>query len=173
MSRLLLHPQSVLCCSQQRKCISTCTLRSETCRGILISPVSIACRGVSKETRGTAYIVYEDIYDAKTAVEHLSGFNVANRYLIVLYYNTAKQNKKASVLAASLPCPGLLRFRICGACSRHVSGSHQNFLARPVEPGEATPTHSTRAVSAGQHKGKGGGGALEYRMAHSKGCPCR
>ena len=54
------------------------------------------CRGVSKDTRGTAYIVYEDIYDAKTAVEHLSGFNVANRYLIVLYYNTAKQNKKVS-----------------------------------------------------------------------------
>ena len=28
--------------------------------------------------------MYEDIYDAKTAVDHLSGFNVANRYLIVL-----------------------------------------------------------------------------------------
>ncbi|KAI3699726.1 hypothetical protein L2E82_44197 [Cichorium intybus] len=26
---------------------------------------------------------YEDIYDAKTAVDHLSGFKVANRYLIV------------------------------------------------------------------------------------------
>ncbi|KAK9901660.1 hypothetical protein WJX75_007164 [Coccomyxa subellipsoidea] len=50
--------------------------------------------GTSKETRGTAYVVYEDIYDAKTAVDHLSGFNVANRYLIVLYYNTSKQSKK-------------------------------------------------------------------------------
>jgi len=39
-------------------------------------------------------VVYEDIYDAKTAVDHLSGFNVANRYLIVLYYNTSKQTKK-------------------------------------------------------------------------------
>lgn len=38
--------------------------------------------------------MYEDIYDAKTAVDHLSGFNVANRYLIVLYYNTSKQSKK-------------------------------------------------------------------------------
>ncbi len=44
--------------------------------------------------------MYEDIYDAKTAVEHLSGFNVANRYLIVLYYNTAKQNKKVGVALA-------------------------------------------------------------------------
>lgn len=32
--------------------------------------------GSSKETRGTAYVVYEDIFDAKTAVDHLSGFNV-------------------------------------------------------------------------------------------------
>jgi pre-mRNA branch site protein p14 len=35
--------------------------------------------GSTKETRGTAYVVYEDIYDAKNAVDHLSGFNVANR----------------------------------------------------------------------------------------------
>ncbi len=36
----------------------------------------------------------QDIYDAKTAVEHLKGFNVANRYLILLYYNPARMNKK-------------------------------------------------------------------------------
>ena len=82
-----------------------CMLCLEIVKATLYLPVKIACRGVSKETRGTAYIVYEDIYDAKTAVEHLSGFNVANRYLIVLYYNTAKQNKKASVASALLPCP--------------------------------------------------------------------
>ncbi len=35
--------------------------------------------GNSKDTRGTAYIVYEDIFDAKTAVDHLSGFNVQVR----------------------------------------------------------------------------------------------
>uniref|UniRef100_A0A7S0RMV2 RRM domain-containing protein n=1 Tax=Pyramimonas obovata TaxID=1411642 RepID=A0A7S0RMV2_9CHLO len=50
--------------------------------------------GNTKDTRGTAFVVYEDIYDAKTAVDHLSGFNVANRYLIVLYYQQAKLNKK-------------------------------------------------------------------------------
>ncbi len=53
-------------------------------------------QGVGKETRGTAYVVYEDIYDAKTACEKLSGFNVNNRYLIVLYYNPLKHNKKIS-----------------------------------------------------------------------------
>ncbi|GJP40898.1 hypothetical protein CLOM_g562 [Closterium sp. NIES-68] len=50
--------------------------------------------GVTKETRGTAFVVYEDIYDAKNAVDHLSGFNVANRYLIVLYYQQSKFTKK-------------------------------------------------------------------------------
>ena len=39
-------------------------------------------------------MVYEDIYDAKTAVDHLSGFNVANRYLIVLYFSQARMGKK-------------------------------------------------------------------------------
>jgi pre-mRNA branch site protein p14 len=39
-------------------------------------------------------VVYEDIYDAKAAADHLSGFNVANRYLIVLFYAPARQAKK-------------------------------------------------------------------------------
>ena len=50
--------------------------------------------GDRKDTKGTAFVVYEDIYDAKNAVEHLSGFNVANRYLIVLYYNAKHVAKK-------------------------------------------------------------------------------
>lgn len=41
--------------------------------------------GNTPETRGTAYVVYEDIFDAKNAVDHLSGFNVAGLYLIVRY----------------------------------------------------------------------------------------
>jgi len=46
--------------------------------------------GNKPETRGTAFVVYEDIYDAKNAVDHLSGFNVCGRYLIVLYYQPTK-----------------------------------------------------------------------------------
>jgi pre-mRNA branch site protein p14 len=52
--------------------------------------------GNTKDTRGTAYVVYEDIYDAKAAQEHLSGFNVQNRYLIVLFYNTKRHLQKMS-----------------------------------------------------------------------------
>lgn len=59
-------------------------------------PIRQIRAGQSKEARGTAYVVYDDIYDAKQACDHLSGFNVANRYLIVLYYNPTRQNKKVS-----------------------------------------------------------------------------
>jgi pre-mRNA branch site protein p14 len=48
-----------------------------------------------KDTRGTALVVYEDIYDAKSAVDHLSGFNVGGRYLVVLYYQPAKFQRRA------------------------------------------------------------------------------
>jgi pre-mRNA branch site protein p14 len=50
-----------------------------------------------KDTRGTAFVVYEDIYDAKSAVDHLSGFNVGGRYLVVLYYQPAKLERKAEL----------------------------------------------------------------------------
>jgi pre-mRNA branch site protein p14 len=50
-----------------------------------------------KDTKGTAFVVYEDIYDAKSAVDHLSGFNVGGRYLIVLYYQPAKFQKRAQL----------------------------------------------------------------------------
>ena len=50
-----------------------------------------------KDTRGTAYVIYEDIYDAKAAVDHLSGFNVGGRYLVVLYYQPAKIQKRTEL----------------------------------------------------------------------------
>jgi len=46
--------------------------------------------GNTPETRGTAFVVYEDIFDAKNACDHLSGFNVCNRYLVVLYYQVSE-----------------------------------------------------------------------------------
>jgi pre-mRNA branch site protein p14 len=50
--------------------------------------------GNANDTRGTAFVVYEDIYDAKTALEHLSGYNVCGRYLVVLYYQQTRMQKK-------------------------------------------------------------------------------
>lgn len=43
------------------------------------------------------YLETQDIYDAKAAVDHLSGFNVGGRYLIVLYYQPAKFEKRAAL----------------------------------------------------------------------------
>jgi len=36
-------------------------------------------RGNKPDTRGTSFVVYDDIYDAKNACDHLSGFNVGGR----------------------------------------------------------------------------------------------
>lgn len=51
---------------------------------------------------GTAYVVYEDIWDAKNACDHLSGFNVCNRYLVVLYYQATKAFKQQDLSAKEL-----------------------------------------------------------------------
>lgn len=56
-----------------------------------------ALRGNTPESRGTAYVVYEDIFDAKNACDHLSGFNVCNRYLVVLYYNANRVRRSCVV----------------------------------------------------------------------------
>lgn len=57
----------------------------------------IISRGNTPDTRGTAFVVYEDIFDAKNACDHLSGFNVCNRYLVVLYYQSSKAFKKTDI----------------------------------------------------------------------------
>jgi len=49
--------------------------------------------GDAPATKGTAFVVYEDILDAKNALDHLSGFNVCGRYLVVLYYRQTSQSK--------------------------------------------------------------------------------
>ncbi len=80
-------------------------------------------RGTTKETRGTAYVVYEDIYDAKNACDHLSGFNVANRYLIVLYYNPQRLSKKVraqGLVSAQAHAKKMARNTAAGACSRNL-----------------------------------------------------
>lgn len=57
-------------------------------------------KGNTDKTRGSAFVVYEDVFDARSAVEQLSGFNVAGRYLIVLYYNPRRAAQRQQMLAA-------------------------------------------------------------------------
>jgi pre-mRNA branch site protein p14 len=51
------------------------------------------------KTRGTAFVVMEDIFDAKSAVDHLSGFSVGGRYLTVLYYQPKQRKTSINVEA--------------------------------------------------------------------------
>ena len=52
--------------------------------------------GTTATTRGKAYVVYEDIFDAQRAVTHLNGFNVMGRYLVVLYWKGDKDRDKGA-----------------------------------------------------------------------------
>ena len=39
-------------------------------------------QGTANNTKGTAFVVYDDVTDAKQACDKLNGFNFQNRYLV-------------------------------------------------------------------------------------------
>jgi pre-mRNA branch site protein p14 len=39
-------------------------------------------QGIANNTKGTAFVVYEDVMDAKQACDKLNGFNFQSRYLV-------------------------------------------------------------------------------------------
>jgi hypothetical protein len=52
-------------------------------------------RAASDHSRaGTAFVVYEDLSDAKSAFEHLNGFHLQERYIVLLFYSREKQQEK-------------------------------------------------------------------------------
>ena len=53
-------------------------------------PIRQIRAGSSNTTKGTAYVVYEDVVDAKQACDKLNGYNFMNRYLVVLYHQPEK-----------------------------------------------------------------------------------
>jgi pre-mRNA branch site protein p14 len=53
-------------------------------------PVTQIRIGNAANTRGSAYVVYEDQRDARAAVEQLAGFNVAGRYLVCGFFRQSK-----------------------------------------------------------------------------------
>lgn len=79
----------ILCCLND-----VCIACSNNASNLAVGTHSWNCTSISRgntpETKGTAFVVYEDIFDAKNACDHLSGFNVCNRYLVVLYYQSNK-----------------------------------------------------------------------------------
>lgn len=51
-------------------------------------PIRQIRQGIANNTKGTAFVVYEDVMDAKTACDKLNGFNFQNRYLVGTYTYT-------------------------------------------------------------------------------------
>ncbi|KAK6581731.1 hypothetical protein PZA11_005428 [Diplocarpon coronariae] len=57
-------------------------------------------QGIANNTKGTAFVVYEDVMDAKQACDKLNGFNFQNRYLVVLYHQPDKMVRSKEDLEA-------------------------------------------------------------------------
>ncbi|TAQ89953.1 hypothetical protein B7494_g1734 [Chlorociboria aeruginascens] len=51
-------------------------------------------QGCANNTKGTAYVVYDDVMDSKMACDKLNGFNFQNRYLVVLYHQPEKMSQR-------------------------------------------------------------------------------
>jgi hypothetical protein len=60
-------------------------------------------QGIASNTKGTAFVVYEDVMDAKQACDKLNGFNFQNRYLVGTYLNLIRC-KAAGVTTAKTSC---------------------------------------------------------------------
>ena len=89
--------------------------------------------GSTPETRGTAFVVYEDIFDAKNACEHLSGFNVSNRYLVVLYYQCTKAYKRMDTEKAREKLEGIKsRYNLGGDLEKEKEKLLQTPLRTPA-----------------------------------------
>ena len=58
-------------------------------------------QGIASNTKGSAYVVYEDVNDAKSACDRLNGFNFQSRYLVVLYHQPEKMSKTNAAAAAN------------------------------------------------------------------------
>lgn len=60
----------------------SCARRSPIACGLADSRCRQVRQGIANNTKGTAFVVYEDVLDAKSACDKLNGFNFQNRYLV-------------------------------------------------------------------------------------------
>ncbi|KAH8884510.1 pre-mRNA branch site protein p14 [Thozetella sp. PMI_491] len=56
-------------------------------------PVRQVRAGITANTKGTAFVVFQDVMDAKQACDKLNGFNFQGRYLVVLYHQPEKMQR--------------------------------------------------------------------------------
>jgi pre-mRNA branch site protein p14 len=82
--------------------------------------------GSSPDTRGTAFIVYEDAADARVACANLSGFSVSGRYLVVHFHAPPRESARAAApvdLAAEKAAVAALRARVAAGGVAAPSGA--------------------------------------------------
>lgn len=60
----------------------SCARRSPIACGLADSRCRQVRQGIANNTKGTAFVVYEDVLDAKSACDKLNGYNFQNRYLV-------------------------------------------------------------------------------------------
>jgi pre-mRNA branch site protein p14 len=48
-------------------------------------PIRQIRQGIANNTKGTAFVVYEDVADSKMACDKLNGFNFQGRYLVGMF----------------------------------------------------------------------------------------
>ncbi|PWN46626.1 hypothetical protein IE53DRAFT_391209, partial [Violaceomyces palustris] len=53
--------------------------------------------GDAPKTKGTAFVVFEEVADAKSALDHLNGFHLQERYIVVLFHMPSRQAAKADL----------------------------------------------------------------------------
>ena len=66
---------------------------------LLTFPCSQIRQGIANNTKGSAFVVFEDVMDAKAACDKLNGYNFQSRYLVVLYHQPDKALKAQQDLA--------------------------------------------------------------------------
>ncbi|KAF3358236.1 hypothetical protein VdG1_03013 [Verticillium dahliae VDG1] len=66
-------------------------------------PIRQVRQGIANNTKGTAFVVYEDVMDAKQACDKLNGFNFQNRYLVGPSSMSSPKTSAAAAAAAASP----------------------------------------------------------------------
>ncbi|KAI9171433.1 Splicing factor 3B subunit-like protein [Paramyrothecium foliicola] len=98
-------------------------------------PIRQVRQGIANNTKGTAFVVYEDVMDAKQACDKLNGFNFQNRYLVVLYHQPDKMAKSKEDLEARRESLAQLK-RQHGRSwsSRRTTSPDQKTILRKASP---------------------------------------
>ncbi|KAK3906772.1 putative pre-mRNA branch site protein p14 [Staphylotrichum tortipilum] len=103
-------------------------------------PIRQVRQGIANNTKGTAFVVYEDVMDAKQACDKLNGYNFQNRYLVVLYHQPEKMARTKEDLDLDGPADSLQSQRnLSGGPSYPTSPSATTTSAAPAPRAPKSP----------------------------------